>query len=897
MRKHEPIETTLAYLTRIPLLRFGLLSLGVCLGYSLTAQYAHSTTVHLTDERSLYEVFDAIEQQTPFVFAYDQGVKDVHTSNRLGNEITVDAVLAVLAKENDLDFRRIDQTIYVKSRPRKTLVQQADQRGSLAGAVTDEEGNQLPGVTVRLLETPYGAVTNTEGRFAMRNIPAGTYSIELKSVGFEKHIQTVKINSEETTRLQLKMMASLDELEAVVIRGESAKEKMESTSQAVLVVETKKAQMQTADLGEVMARTEGVSVQRSGGLGSNTRFSLNGLTDDQIRFFMDGIPLTAMGHVNGVANVPVNTVERVEVYKGVVPIQFGADALGGAVNLVSNSEYEGTHGQLSYQVGSFNTHRLAGFVQHRPINRKYFLSGSAFLDKTDNNYWVDVEIPDERGRVEQRRVRRFHDGYSAFGASIEAGFRDIKIADKLSIRAFHNGSEKDVQHNLIMVLPFGETFWETSSHGGFIDWRKEILPGLKISNVAGFSENQTIWVDTASVVYKWDGTLARDLEGEIVRRQQPGENGSGSDAVFSDWTYYDRIFANYLWGSKHQIKLSSAPTLLERSGRNRQITDPADVDRLALRNKLFNLINGVEYEFKPTDRLEWTVFGKNYIQRLNTEQVMVQGVEIDVVDLKRNTHNWGVGTGVRLALSERLSAKLTYERATRLPNAIEVFGDGLFIGDNVEIQPERSHNANVDVKYVQRAANKADFQVSISGFLRQVDSLIVLLGSGMTFIHDNVANASSKGLELNYSWTSANERFEINGNGTWLDFRNVSEGGRFEPFKGDRIPNRPYLFSNANIGYKIPNLLGRQNHLQLFVGGRYVHEFFRGWESIGDPNRKQFIPSQFTQNVGITQDFQWHPFKLNLTLEVQNISNATVFDFFGVQRPGRNFNTKLLMKF
>ncbi|MEM9859708.1 MAG: hypothetical protein AAF843_20310 [Bacteroidota bacterium] len=137
----------------------------------------------------------------------------------------------------------------------------------------------------------------------------------------------------------------------------------------------------------------------------------------------------------------------------------------------------------------------------------------------------------------------------------------------------------------------------------------------------------------------------------------------------------------------------------------------------------------------------------------------------------------------------------------------------------------------------------------------------------------------------------------ISGNGTWLDFRNISETGRFEPFKGDRIPNRPYLFSNADAGYKIPNLLGDQNNLQLFLGARYVHKFFRGWESVGDPDRKQFIPRQLTQNAGLTQDLQKNELKFTFTLEVQNISNAKVFDFFGVQRPGRNFNAKLLMKF
>ncbi|MEM6736805.1 MAG: carboxypeptidase-like regulatory domain-containing protein [Bacteroidota bacterium] len=845
-------------------------------------------------EKTIQEALKLLSDKTGYAINYltSDVPKNVKIT-RAFQKVTLRAIIREIWGDEVLTIRAVGNSIILQSNEKKA---KEVGKGSLSGKITDDKGEPVPFATVGIRGTNKGVIADETGAFKINQILEGTYLLSISSLGYQSAEVKVAIKDNQTSNLKIAVSADAEELDEVVVYGETQKEVLEKSAMAIKVVETKIAQLKTADLGEVMARTEGVSVQRSGGLGSNTRFSLNGLTDDQIRFFMDGIPLNAMGHVNGVANVPVNTVERVEVYKGVVPIRFGADALGGAVNLVSNSEFEGTHGQASYQIGSFNTHRLAGFVQHRPADHKYFVLTSAFLDRTDNNYWVDVEIPDARGRVEERRVRRFHDTYAAIGMSIEAGFRDLNFADKLSIRAFYNDSEKDLQHNLIMALPFGEAFSEASSYGGFVDWRKEIFSGLKISNVAGFSENKITWVDTANVVYKWDGSLARDLNGEIVIRPNPGENGASSDAVFSDWTYYDRFFASYQWRGKHQLKISSAPTLLERSGRDRRITDPGEVDRLTLSNKLFNFINGIEYEFKPNDKLEWTVFGKNYIQRLNTEQI-VFGTDLNVIDRNRMTNNYGVGTGVRIELTENLSTKLTYERATRLPNAIEVFGDGIFIFDNVEIEPERSHNVNVDLNYVRRAASKSDLEIGISGFLRQVDSLIVLLGSGMTFIHQNVANATSKGLELNFSWTLANEKLFISGNGTWLDFRNTSETGRFEPFKGDRIPNRPYLFSNADAGYKIPDLLGDQNNLQLFLGARYVHKFFRGWESVGDPDRKQFIPRQLTQNAGLTQDLQKDELKFTFTLEVQNISNAKVFDFFGVQRPGRNFNAKLLMKF
>jgi TonB family protein len=104
----------------------------------------------------------------------------------------------------------------------------------------------------------------------------------------------------------------------VTVRGHSQAERMRRSAEAVHVVELEDAKRRTADLGEVLARTQGVGVQRAGGLGSDTRFSLNGLTDDQIRFFVDEIPLDFAGYPFGIANIPINLIERVEIFRGVV---------------------------------------------------------------------------------------------------------------------------------------------------------------------------------------------------------------------------------------------------------------------------------------------------------------------------------------------------------------------------------------------------------------------------------------------------------------------------------------------------------------------------------------------------------------------------------------------------
>ena len=97
------------------------------------------------------------------------------------------------------------------------------------------------------------------------------------------------------------------------------------------VVDLGRARAGTADLGEVLARTEGVGVRRSGGLGSRTRLSLNGFTDDQVRILLDGVPLDMSGFGLGVSSIPLDFLDRVEIYQGVVPIELEVQAAAQAV--------------------------------------------------------------------------------------------------------------------------------------------------------------------------------------------------------------------------------------------------------------------------------------------------------------------------------------------------------------------------------------------------------------------------------------------------------------------------------------------------------------------------------------------------------------------------------------
>ena len=97
-------------------------------------------------------------------------------------------------------------------------------------------------------------------------------------------------------------------------------------------------------------RSAGVKIRSTGGVGSEANVTLNGFSGRHVKIFIDGVPMDGMSSAFGLNNIPAGLAKRVEVYKGVVPIELGGDALGGAINIVTDNSRR-TRVSASYSFG------------------------------------------------------------------------------------------------------------------------------------------------------------------------------------------------------------------------------------------------------------------------------------------------------------------------------------------------------------------------------------------------------------------------------------------------------------------------------------------------------------------------------------------------------------------
>jgi vitamin B12 transporter len=673
-------------------------------------------------------------------------------------------------------------------------------------------------------------------------------------------------------------------LAEVIVRAESAAQRLQTSAQAVKVVEAAEARRHSADAGEVLARTEGVAVQRSGGLGSESRLSLHGLTGDQIRVFLDGVPIEFSGFGLGVSTVPMNWIERFEIYRGVVPIRLGADALGGAIDIVTDQSMRDSSAVASYTTGAFDTHQLALNARTLHDASGFLARASGFYDTSANDYLVDVRVPDDLGRLQPARVRRFHDGYRAGGGRVELGFVDRPWARSLLLEAFATSFDKELQHNVNMSVPYGQATSGQTVLGGLLRYEPARPLGATFGTTArlGYSHRRLDFRDTSRWVYDWLGQRV------FERSEGSGETSTlASDRSQWEHRLLARLGATLELGEEQRLQLMLAPDFITRTGTERLRINPDRLDPLTTERNVLQLVAGLEHSFRDLDDVvDNSAFAKYYSYRPSTDQVEV--FDNSIRHIEDTTHRAGVGDALRLWILPWLLAKLSYEYATRLPRPDEVFGDGTLVLPNLELSPETGHNANAGVLIeTPRARGLGSVSLEASGFLRHTERMVVrlLAEDRVHSIHQNVGTARTLGVDGVARWTSPLRLLTLQLNATGQDQRNQSERGAFTSFDGQRIPNRPWLFANAAASLRIPELGSANAELSLSWITRYVHTFRAGWEQgAGDETNR--IPSQLTNSAGAVYSVAG-PWTLDFALDLSNVTNARVFDVLGVQRPGR----------
>ena len=179
----------------------------------------------------------------------------------------------------------------------------AQTKGNLSGWVIDKNTqNPIPGVSVKLVNTPYSAVTDTTGKYSFKAIPTGQYQIKFTSLGsLPLTLFNVIVSTGNETNNTIELIAESVQLTTVQV-GTNKKTVRVATLETPLSVqrltaeEIKSSPGSNFDISKVVQTLPGVTGSASTGAGFRNDIIVRGGAPNENVFYLDGIEIPVINH-------------------------------------------------------------------------------------------------------------------------------------------------------------------------------------------------------------------------------------------------------------------------------------------------------------------------------------------------------------------------------------------------------------------------------------------------------------------------------------------------------------------------------------------------------------------------------------------------------------------------
>lgn len=768
---------------------------------------------------------------------------------------------------------------------------------TLYGHITDPDGTPLEGVTLMLEGLNAGAISDENGDFLLENLNPGNHTLQIRYIGYKPQDTTFVLEGSEPLEMNFTLEPAHYQLNQVLIREKSeAREAREKTITAQ-VLDVKSVAALPSTLTHIMNRSAGVRVRESGGLGNNADVSINGFQGRSVRYFKDGIPLDYLGDGYGISVSPLNTVDRVEVYKGVLPVSLGADALGGAVNLVSGNPTLPKL-QASYEIGSYDTHRATLAGHYADENRRFFAGVESYYNYSKNNYEVEVRTPDPVTKNPTwLPVRLFHNGYEGYFAEGYAGLMNRTWTDELKISLVTFGIERQQQHPTLMNTPYGDIRLLQQAIVPTLRYKKTFFEDkLSADQFLAYSQIDRNRIDTARGNYTWLGEF-------IPNPHKRGESPQPalSDVQFKNLTSRTNFILRL--PENHRLEGNLAVTYVRRKGE-----DPygmrflnTNIDVLSMPATYLKWVSGLgwNYQFaggKLTNDLivKWFGYRSEGVDGFRSNSTTLQNIQ------GTSGRSWGVAEGLKYQMNESQLLRLSAEYTNRLPDQMELFGDSDTRVPNFDLEPERSLNLNLNY-----TLEKEKYRIETGVLYRRTKGMILLIPVQPPFAqYQNLENVRGYGFDTDIG-VRLSPALQLTGNVTWLNNRMFGITEPSERWKeGTRLRNTPFFFYNLGLNGNLADLIRTGDRLRFYVYYNFIREFyldfipkkmepqgFLGLWGKSGVEMTTMIPNQHLLSAGM--HYQFHFMPVELGFEVRNLTDERLYDFYRVEKAGRSYHLKI----
>ena len=741
-----------------------------------------------------------------------------------------------------------------------------------------ENGNSIEFATIQWknLNAPAytnGTTTDNKG-IARLSAPSNQKLMLMVSfVGYQTIIDTIITNQKHYT---LKLFPEPIDLADVVIVRKTRAQVLRESPEAVSVIDAKELQGRSISLETVLNKTIGLKVGQTGGLGSSSRIIVHGLEGNRIQILWDGIPMSNSDGAFSLDEIPIDIIERIEVYKSIIPARFGCDGLGGAINIVTK-EFSTDYLDASYEFGSYQTHKGSVFSRKNFPKSGILIGMGGYYTTAKNDY--SFRVPERENLL----VKRDHDRFQSYMLKGKIAFTKLWFDEISTEFGYYNrfneiqGILKNIQH-------------AENQSGMFMLENKLIKSGilndrLNLESHLSLSHMTNNFVDIAQVNYDFEGNIYPSPNGMGETGEVPHNSNDKSLEI------NERINFDYKLSANQSLNLNTLINYAQRQPNDEIASQHAGFVIGGFPSKKTSVISGLTWDTKLFDRKLTNMFSAKYFH-LHSEIEDLTSYEMIEAPKKKNNTTSQIGwiEAMKYEAFRGFHLKASYQRAIRLPNSQELFGDGIITFPAAGLKPEKSHNFNLGFLIDKNdILGLSRLQFEVNGFYMQISDMIKLMKQHMAAGYVNAEKVHIKGIETELKLDITPTVYAY-GNLTYQDLRDVLNylpGTQApNPTKGLRLPNIPYLFANFGAEYHRDQLF-KNWHIKAFWDGKFTEEFFYFWELTELQKRR--IPRSFVNDIGLLLTYKN---KYSVALECHNMMNKEVWDQFRQPLAGRTFHLK-----
>lgn len=752
--------------------------------------------------------------------------------------------------------------------------------GVIEGVVRDKEtGETMPGASVSVEYKGIGDITDGEGRFKLEHIPEGKYALSVSFMGYNRESVNISVGKNETKRINVALTPSVNSLEEVLVTAKSEARRRKEEGMPVSIINVADMQGSVSSISDILAKTVGMTIRVSGGVGSASRISVRGLEGKRVGFFIDEVPLNDQSDFLDLNDIPVDMIERIEIYKGVVPARFGGSSMGGAVN-IKIKEYPPRYMDVSYMRESFNSNKFQ-LVAKRNLEDPGIVFGiGGGYTYADNDY--TMKSPYQEGL----EIKRDHDRFKKL--MVAGSLKATKWwFDEIELEPVFIKTDKQIQ-GIETDIRKAETNSKAYMLGLAFNKKDFFVSGLEFDLTGGLAYTQINLVDTARYYYDWEGNSYSP--GSIYGGELGNQYAAHSDD--RKFTIISKLNLEYVIDDHHSVNFNSVFNLANGSPED-SLRELSLGRRSVFDSRMRSWVGGINYDFRTTgDQFLNSITARYYVYSMDTKKNSIYGEE-NVRDVDLSQNDFGISNAMRYKFNKYLMGKLSAGYDVRIPSETELLGDGYSISPSENLMPERNTSVNVGLLYDREGTKNRNIQVEASFFFMHLENMIRYTKGYIDAQYQNFGEMRTLGAE-----------FEIKGNlFPWLygyfntTYQDLRDARKYEieshlpnPTKGERMPNIPWLLANAGLEYHKENLFGgKGQNTRIFTDVAYIEEYYYDFEMSNYEQRR--IPRSLTFDLGFEHSFMNN--RLYLSGKIKNIGNERLLSEFNRPLPGRSFGMKI----